>query len=138
MSNKRALDVIQVNSPCPALWEQMAGDEQRRFCTHCRKFVHNLTQMPSDQAERLVCESAGELCVRFARDESTGKIITLDYRPAPKTSRRRALLIIASILGALGFTGTWAAHKLLRQPPPVQGQFVAGGIGPPPPVLPGK
>src|SRR5205823_8797543 len=118
MSIRRILDVIEIRNPCPASWEQMAGDTKRRFCTHCNKFVHNLTEMPSDEAERLVCSNAGDLCVRFARDPETNRILTLDYRPRPTSSRRRALATITSIVAAICFSGTWAICKVLRKPPP--------------------
>jgi hypothetical protein len=138
MSIRRALDVIEVRSPCPAPWEAMAGDTKRRFCAHCNKFVHNLTEMPSEEAERLVCESGGNLCVRFARDSQTDRILTLDYRPPPRPSRRRAIATIASIFGAVCFSGTWLACKLLRKPPPLVPpptppmSYVAGGMTLPP------
>src|SRR4051812_8134313 len=115
MSTRRALDVIQIDKPCSANWDEMRGDQQRRFCTHCQKHVHDLSSISINEAERLVCTSAGNLCVRFARDPETGQVITLDYRPKPTISRRRALLTIASILSALGFTGAWAAAKLLQK-----------------------
>src|SRR3954465_2557570 len=57
----------------------MAGDRRVRFCPQCKKNVYNLSAMPRDEAERLVCESAGNLCVRFYRD-AAGRVITLDYR----------------------------------------------------------
>src|SRR5262245_32535988 len=98
MSARRPLDVIQVANPCPADWEKMSGDEARRFCEHWGKRVRNLTALPADEAERLVCQRAGDLCVRFARDASTGAVLTLDYARRPQTSRRRAVLVIASIL----------------------------------------
>ena len=139
MSARRPLDVIQVPSPCPADWEKMSGDEQRRFCAHCGKHVHNLTAMPADEAERLICERAGDLCVRFARDIATGAVITLDYARRPQTSRRRAILVIASILAAMGFSAAWIAHRLLREPDPVQMQILAGAIAPlPRPATPSK
>jgi hypothetical protein len=116
MSQRRALDVIQVNKPCPADWNQMDGDDTRRFCAHCQKFVHNLSAMPTDQAERLVCENAGNLCVRFAREESSGRVVTLDYAPRV-ISRRRAILTILAIAGSCGFTAAWTAYKLLRKDP---------------------
>jgi hypothetical protein len=137
MSVRRALDVIEVNNPCPASWELMTGDAKRRFCTHCNKFVHNLTEMPTDEAERLVCSNAGNLCVRFARDPATNRVLTLDYRPRPTPSRRRALAVVVSIVGAISFSGTWAICKVLRKPPPAPPappaiSYVAGGMAPPP------
>jgi len=96
----------------------MTGDATRRFCSHCNKYVHNLSAMPADEAERLICSAAGSMCVRFARDPETQRVLTLDYQPQPKVSRRRAIVVLASILGACGVSGTWAATKLLRKPPP--------------------
>jgi hypothetical protein len=65
MSQRRALDVIQVNKPCPADWNQMAGDDSRRFCTHCQKFVHNLSAMPSDSSVKMrgifACDSRAKM-----------------------------------------------------------------------------
>ena len=48
----------------------------------CRKHVYNLSAMSRTEAERLVCEAAGSLCVRFARTE-TGQVQTLEYRAGP-------------------------------------------------------
>src|SRR3954470_19236031 len=124
MNHRRpTLDVIQVASPCTASWEQMKGDEQRRFCDHCNKFVHDLSAMPTDEAEKLVCSAAGQLCVRFARDTRSGQLITLDYRPPPRASRTRAFAVVASLLASTSVAATWVAYKLMSKPPP------------PPPVL---
>jgi hypothetical protein len=129
----------------------MAGDARRRFCTHCNKFVHNLTEMPAEEAERLVCESGGELCVRFARDPHTNRILTLNYRPPPKPNRRRAIATLAAIFAAISFSSTYALCKLLRKAPPTPPaptlpasppvmSYVAGGAfcPPPPPTIPPK
>src|SRR3954468_15236898 len=140
MSIRRALDVIEIKDPCPVAWEQMTGDAKRRFCAHCNKFVHNLTEMPTDEAERLVCSSAGEFCVRFARDPETNRIYTLDYRPPPQPSRRRAVVTVLSIFSAICFSSTWAICKVLRKPPPAPTPpamtYVAGGASAPPTLNP--
>ena len=65
MSRTTPLSVIRVKSPCPESWEAMTGDEKSRFCAGCQRHVHNLSAMPREEAERLICESAGRLCVRF-------------------------------------------------------------------------
>jgi hypothetical protein len=79
--------MIQIDVSCPASWGQMRGDERVRYCDGCRKLVFNLSAMTRTEAERVVCESAGRLCVRFARTED-GKVQTLDYRPP--AGRRRS------------------------------------------------
>src|SRR4051812_28790834 len=101
MSSRRALDVIEVESPCSASWDQMTGDEVRRFCPHCNKFVHNLSAIPAGEAEQLVCSSAGDLCVRFTRDMKSNRLLTLDYSPVPKPARRGIFEIIAMVVAGL-------------------------------------
>lgn len=87
MTNKRLpLDVIEVTEPCHESWDHMTGDDRVRMCAGCYKLVYNLSAMDRDEAERLVCERAGNLCVRFARTE-TGRVQTLEYR-APARPRR--------------------------------------------------
>ena len=109
MSSRRALDVIEIRTPCPADWEQMAGDDAKRFCQHCQKHVHNLSAMPADGAERLVCESAGKLCVRFARDGS-GKVLTLDYRG---TTSRRWTWKVWTLIALVGATITASVQAVI-------------------------
>jgi len=140
--SQNVLDRVVVRSPCPAAWDDMTGDDRRRFCPHCQKFVHNLSAMARDEAERLVCAAAGELCVRFARDPQTSQLITLNYRPPPPASGRRAVLVIGSILAALGLSGSWLAVKIFAKPPPPPMPTYLGGamapIAPPakaPPAL---
>src|SRR3954468_16640480 len=88
MIGKRVpLDVMGVGTPCDREWSAMAGDELRRFCAGCGKHVHNLSALTRAEAERLVCERAGSLCVRFARTPD-GALRTLDYRTPPAAPKR--------------------------------------------------
>jgi hypothetical protein len=59
------LEQIRIAEPCNASWERMAGDERVRFCDGCRKNVYNLSAMNRAEAEELVREMEGRLCVRF-------------------------------------------------------------------------
>lgn len=117
------LDVIQVNERCHASWDAMGGDDRVRFCEGCRKHVHNLSALTRTEAERLVCEAAGSLCVRFARGED-GVVQTLDYQPPPR--RRRGWRFWTAV-------GTCAAALVGA----VNGYVLARGRTPPP-VLLGK
>jgi hypothetical protein len=128
----RALDVLTVQSPCSADWAAMRGDEKKRFCEHCGKFVHNLAGMPADEAEALLCGSAGSLCVRF-EVRAAPAAVPLTYRAAPVASRRRALATVASLIGAVSFTGGWGACKVLfKKPvPPPATTFVLGAVAMP-------
>ena len=78
MNARLTLEQIDVPNPCPANWSAMTGDRRGRFCQHCQKTVHNLSAMSRDEAERLVCQAAGSLCVRYAVT-TDGRVMTLDY-----------------------------------------------------------
>jgi hypothetical protein len=110
------LEVLRVANPCQAAWDAMAGDEESRFCGHCGKHVHNLSAMPREQAERLICEAAGPLCVRYGVD-AAGRVMTLDYQPASKRRRTRWWpLWLGSAAATIG--AALCAWGLTRRPPP--------------------
>ncbi|HEX8775248.1 MAG TPA: ankyrin repeat domain-containing protein [Pyrinomonadaceae bacterium] len=60
-----SLDDISVSSPCSVEWDSMAGNDRVRFCGHCQRSVHNLSEMTQKDALRLVAKSKGRLCVRY-------------------------------------------------------------------------
>lgn len=124
MATPSPLDVIQIDRPCDAAWDAMPGDDRRRFCAHCQKHVFNLAAMPRDEAERLVCESAGSLCARVQRD-AAGTVVTLDYA---RTERRPTwfwLMIGGGSAMTLALAG---AIYAARQPPPARPPVVLGGM----------
>ena len=71
------LDTVSVASPCHADWNAMTGDDQSRFCPSCAKNVYNLSAMTSDQAQELLQEKEGRLCIRFYQRED-GTMLTKD------------------------------------------------------------
>ncbi len=71
------LEQIQVASPCPADWAKMTGTEQVRFCLGCRKNVYNLSAMTHAEAQALVTQMEGRLCVRFYH-RADGTMLTRD------------------------------------------------------------
>ncbi|RYX83139.1 hypothetical protein EON83_16455, partial [bacterium] len=72
-----ALESVQVASPCHADWNAMHGDERSRFCPSCAKNVYNLSAMTRPEAELLLQEKEGRLCVRFYVRED-GTMLTQD------------------------------------------------------------
>ena len=36
------LDNVRVASPCPANWNEMIGDERKKYCSECKLNVYNL------------------------------------------------------------------------------------------------
>jgi hypothetical protein len=68
---------IKVASPCPANWDEMYGDNRKRFCGECKLNVYNLSGMSRDDAENLIQNAEGRLCVRFFQ-RADGTVITAD------------------------------------------------------------
>jgi hypothetical protein len=103
MSIRRPLDLIEVQSPCSKDWNRMSGCDSKRFCDHCQRHVHDLSAMTLGDAEALICQQAGELCVRFTRMPD-GQVKTLDYCAA--TMRKgfgwRFWTVVVAIAAAIG------------------------------------
>lgn len=132
-----SLEQIDVAQPCLAAWEEMRGGDGARFCEHCQKHVHDLSAMSRDEAERLVCASGGDLCIRFARADD-GQVMTLDYRSKPvKLGWSWRVWTLLSVVAAL-ITGGVNALVFRSQPVPVviptppapRGQMVMGAMMP--------
>jgi len=135
MSRTMPLEVIWVEEPCPADWDAMTGDAAKRFCAGCQKHVYNLSAMPREAAEELVCESAGTMCVRF-QTAADGHVLTLDYGPKARIRGGWKLWTLVGLIGA-AFAGV--AHALTGTkpvappPPPVMGAMVIRPVLPPQP-----
>ncbi len=101
------LDQIEIATPCQASWEKMVGDDRARFCQLCKLNVYNLEGMTRSEAENLIVQREGRICVRFYR-RSDGTILTSDCPIRFRTLRRRAamaivagLTLMAMVVGAL-------------------------------------
>jgi hypothetical protein len=93
-----ALENIRIASPCAADWDDMRGDERVRFCGRCEKNVYNLSSMTRADAEALVNEKEGRLCVRFYQ-RGDGTMLTADCPVGVQRLRLKAR-IWASLSGA--------------------------------------
>lgn len=71
------LNNIKIASPCSADWDEMLGDNCKRFCSHCKLNVYNLSEMTQRNAENFLFEAEGQVCVRLYR-RTDGTIITQD------------------------------------------------------------
>ncbi|HEY4178096.1 MAG TPA: hypothetical protein VGM90_14715 [Kofleriaceae bacterium] len=141
------LDNIRVATPCPADWNQMTGDDRVRACAQCKKDVFNLSGMTRDEAQSLMIEKNGELCVRYFQRKD-GTILLKDCSIGISQKRKRRVIAagVAMLLGG-------AALLVFKRPAPVKGHEtiavelvplippppadhemmdVAGGIGPAP------
>lgn len=114
---KSPLDHVTVAAPCNVGWENMVGDERVRFCGQCSLNVYNLSGMTKSEAERLVVQAEGRLCVRFYR-RADGTILTKDCPVGLRALRKRAAKVAtASFSAVLSFlAGIFAAAGLRERP----------------------
>ncbi len=101
------LDNINVASPCPANWEEMFGDDRTRHCGQCKLNVYNLSDMTRREAENLLINSEGRLCVRYFR-RADGTILTKNCPVGWQAAKQRvshfataALSMIAGLFGGV-------------------------------------
>jgi hypothetical protein len=93
------LDNIAIATPCSASWDGMKGDDRVRDCSQCRLSVYNLSAMSKHEAETLIRERAGNVCVRLYR-RFDGTVITDDC-PLALRKLRDSLNYAAGILATL-------------------------------------
>ncbi|MEQ1763572.1 MAG: ankyrin repeat domain-containing protein [Pyrinomonadaceae bacterium] len=72
MKKTTFIDSVRVKDPCTENWDEMAGNDQVRFCSHCAKSVNNISSMTPRKAAKLVMRSDGKLCIRYLREPDTG------------------------------------------------------------------
>lgn len=152
------LDQVRVASPCPAKWDEMVGDDRKRFCLSCDKSVFNISSLTREDAEQFLLENAGgDVCVRYYQ-RADGTIMTSDCSVGVTRKRRKKLALAVAGAGAMAFGAVTAlvhyqesqvmGRMEMRPPLPVtrvdpsEGRWVAGGLGmveaPPAPTPPVK
>ena len=111
------LNNIRIASPCSADWNEMYGDDRKRFCGDCKLNVYNLSDMTKEEAESLVMNAEGRLCIRFYR-RADGSVITEDCPVGWAKVKQRTRLYataVASLLIAL-FTGVLFVSFFSKKP----------------------
>lgn len=90
---------LKIASPCSADWNTMAGDERKRFCGECKLSVYNLSGMTSYDAENLLRNAEGRLCVRYF-ERVDGTVLTKDCPIGWNRVKQRGILIATAALSA--------------------------------------
>src|SRR4051812_19138744 len=118
---KSPLDNVRVASPCPANWDEMYGDDRKRFCGQCKLNVYNLSEMSRSEAESLLMQSEGRLCVKYYR-RSDGTVLTRDCPVGWRAMRRRlsktataAFSLVAGLMSGL-FAFNWLKDEPTAAP----------------------
>ena len=98
-----ALEEIQIAQPCRADWNRMTGDQRARFCGSCHKNVYDISQMTRADAQNLIQQKEGDVCVRLYR-RPDGTVITADC-PVGRAATPRPLWWGVAALVALISSG---------------------------------
>lgn len=136
---------LRVASPCTADWSAMQGDDRVRFCGQCEKNVYNISAMTHAEAEDLIREKEGKLCVRFYQ-RTDGTVLTADCPWGRRRRRRRHIVMMAGaaagLLVAAGFVSFTRGRPHFAVmgapvplPPPVVEHELMGDISEPTPPV---
>ena len=102
------LEDVRVANPCHADWNMMDGNERVKFCGSCRKNVYNLSALTRLQAEDLIAEHEGEICVRYYQ-RADGTIMTQDCPVGLAMVRRAALAPLKYLTAGTAFLLAYGA-----------------------------
>lgn len=129
------LNNIKIASPCSADWDMMYGDERKRFCGDCKLNVYNLSGMSKDEAESLITNFEGRLCVRF-HQRADGTVITKDcpvgWAKIKQRTRLYATAALSLIMALL--TGVFFV-SLFSKPKNIVGKLVPFATPTPMPLM---
>jgi len=94
------LDHVSIAAPCNVDWDSMFGNERVKFCGQCKLNVYNLSEMTKVEAERLIANSEGQLCVRYYRRRD-GSILTRNCPVGLRAIKRRVKRVASAIASAV-------------------------------------
>ena len=119
------LDNIGIASPCRVDWATMTGDDRVRACSACDKDVYNLSSLTRDEAQALIIEKNGQLCVRYYQ-RTDGTILLADCTVGKAAARRRKW-IAAGAVALLAGGGGLAHQALQRDADPAMDEITISG-----------
>jgi len=134
-SSKALFNQLQIASPCPMLWKDMARtpEEAVRFYGDCRKNVYDVSKMSAADANQLLqrAQITGESrCMQLYR-RADGTIITDDCPVGLKRIRDQWRKLKSSVTAAFAFTFGYFSMSALAQ----ENQPTLGKVAVPQPAL---
>ena len=100
MKDMSLLGRVRIASPCPMSWHDMEGGDQVRFCHECKLNVYNLSSMTKPEAESLIREHEGRLCVGYYQ-RADGTIITSNCPLGLRAARKAATWLACKVAAAV-------------------------------------
>ncbi len=113
------LEDVRVAAPCGVRWDTMVGDDRVRFCGQCKKNVYNLSAMGRAEAEALIADREGPMCVRLSK-RADGTVVSGDC-PVGVRRRRFRIAAFSAVGGSLVALGAaiGLSRFLPREKPPM-------------------
>src|SRR5262245_35183281 len=99
---------FEITSPCTENWDAMIGNDRIRFCSHCQRSVHDLSQLNGKQIRRLILKSKGRLCVRYSAVNPRPAVTPA--RVLHKIGRRTSMLAASAFSASLSISSAAAAN----------------------------
>lgn len=93
---------VKIASPCHASWDQMEGDDRKRFCFQCKKHVYDFSKMTTVEVEELLKNES--VCGRIWK-RADGHIITADCPVGIRKRREHVAIWFARATTFLAFVG---------------------------------
>ncbi|HEY6309164.1 MAG TPA: carboxypeptidase-like regulatory domain-containing protein [Candidatus Angelobacter sp.] len=106
----------------------MNGHDRVRHCAECKLNVYNLSDMTRAEADRLIANREGRLCIRFYR-RSDGTIITRDCPRGLQAMIRGVSRIAGAALSAMMAVMPVYAQSHARSNPPDQAENKDSELG---------
>src|SRR5581483_3021846 len=101
--------------PCTEDWDSMVGNDRVRFCQHCAKDVHNISNMTRKQAETLVLKSNGNLCLKYFQNHDGTPATAEDKGKLYRLTRRASRLAAGAFSVALSISSAALAQSSQSQ-----------------------
>lgn len=128
-NNISLLDGLTIASPCSVSWDSMKGDERARDCSQCRLRVYNLSAMTRPEAENLLEEKEGKLCVRFFR-RADGTVMTQDCPVGLRVVRLRLVRMAGAAVALIAMLAAGLGLRRRQPPEPEQRQMMGEAVAP--------
>ena len=116
---------VKIASPCSMDWDEMYGDDRKRFCGECKLNVYNLSGMTHYDAENLLRNAEGRMCVRFYR-RSDGTILTQDCPVGWTRVKKRitaaataVFSLVITLMGGIFFASLFSRNTAIARKLPI-------------------
>jgi hypothetical protein len=117
---------LRIHRPCPKTWEELAGGDERRYCSECSLHVLNAALLAREEAMRLVREAPGRICMRVEHG-ADGRPVFRDEPAAPGRLARWTLSAAGLLAACSGAPATEPPSSSAGTPVPGAQAGTTGG-----------